>query len=253
MVRLGRAIEQIGSLMPLIRALITALSLFCLTASVPAQAPPSFHAARVGPVEVQLPVPAGFSEATSLSPRLRELGETFTPPSNRLLAFYLSNGDLKLLANAEPPVMDRYFMIQTLRATERDVISLQDMTAAKNILRNQHKSTLARLQPLMDAHMAAASKKLGSQVGAPELSIKAGEVLPLEIFDERSNSLSWVMLNKIAVNTGTLTREIPLVVAMTTMTMRGKLVYFFVYSHYNGQADIDWARAATMEWLASLP
>jgi hypothetical protein len=50
-----------------------------------------------------------------------------------------------------------------------------------------------------------------------------------------------------------VTREVPLVVAMTTLTVRGKLLYFYAYSVYDGPDDVAWARTATAEWLSSLP
>jgi hypothetical protein len=238
--------------MPSLRTLFVVLSLLCLLPAAFAQsAVPAFQA-MVGPAEVQIPSPAGFNEASAMAPSLRQLGETNTPPSNRLLAFFVADADLKRVADNERPSLSRYFMVQTLRSTERDVISTQGMREVKDLLRTQYKSVLSKAQPQIESHLAAVSQKLGAQAGRPELNIKVGELLPLDIFDERTHSISFAALSKVTLTTDAVTREVPLVVAMTTLTVRGKLLYFYAYSVYDGPDDVAWARTATTEWLSSL-
>lgn len=239
--------------MPLFRTLCAALSLLCFLPAAPAQTTAPAFKAMVGLAEVQIPSPAGFSEASATAPALRQLGETNTPPSNRLLAFFVADADLKLVASNERPSLSRYFMVQTLRSTERDVISTQGMREVKDLLRTQYKSVLSQAQPQIESHLAAVSQKLGAQAGRPELNIKVGEILPLEVFDERTYSISFAALSKVTLTTDAVTREVPLVVAMTTLTVRGKLVYFYAYSVYDVPDDVAWARTATTEWLSSLP
>ena len=244
---------RLAGAVPLCRILLVLLTLLWAGPAAHAQAGAPVRRVMVGPVEVELPTPRGFVEAADLSPALRQYGETATPPGNRLLAFFVPTADTMAAMNNGSPGLRRYVMVQTLRQAERDVITAQGMSEVKEQLRTQYKSTIVAMQPQVDAFMATTSQKLGAQAGRPELSIKVGESIPLEIFDERATSISMAVLSKVNVSTAAVIREIPLVVAMTTMTIQGKLVYVFVYAVYDGPADLEWARAATLEWLSSLP
>jgi hypothetical protein len=207
---------------------------------------------RVGPTDLALPVPAGYEEPSARVPRLRQLGETMTPAGNRLLAIFVATPDVDLAAAGRAPAMRRYFMAQTLRAGERDTLTAKGFDEVKGILRQQYKQLLAQVEPQIAQHMADASRKVGGEAGRPELKIRVGEILPLEVFDERAGSISLAALGKVTVDTEAVKREIPMAMALTTASVRGKVVYFYAYSVYDTADDLDWTRRVTRDWLEAL-
>jgi hypothetical protein len=234
------------------RRVLVALALMLVQAVVQAQSDAAPHRVTVGPAEVLLPLPVGFAEASTDAPALWRTGELLTPPSNRLLAFFVSAGDLQRVVAGQAPDMRRYFMVQTFRAAERDTFTDKGFAEIKDVLRSQYKTALQQVPLQTKEHLDAASRQLGKQAGRPELTLKVGEMLPLEVFDERATSLSIAALSKVVINTDAVVREIPLAMAMTTLAARGKIVYFYAYSVYDSPQDIAWCRQVTLDWLAEL-
>ncbi len=83
----------------MIRTLMLLLACCTLVAwAAPAQAQAQAQVNTVPtPIErtlVQLPVPAGFADPSRALPQMRQLGERMTPPSNRLLAIFMSQADI---------------------------------------------------------------------------------------------------------------------------------------------------------------
>jgi len=237
---------------------LLALALVSTIAAAHAQAPASATAASlssvrtsIGPTEVVLPVPSGFSDPGDKVPKLRQFFEKLTPPTNRLLALFVSDADLRTLASGKESPMRRYFMVQTYRAAERDTLTVKGFAEVKDTLRAQYKTMLKSAKPQIDSLIADASRDLAKQAGRPDMTLKVGEMLPLEIFSETQDSISLSALSKVRFETASVTREIPLVMAMTTLTLRGKIAYFYVYSVYDSAADIEWTRQQTRSWLAA--
>lgn len=132
-----------------------------LSARLAALAPVHLRAAEPGvqaPIGLKLldlPVPAGFVEALRDLPQLRLIGERMTPPSNRLLALFMSQEDHQRARTGQAPSMKRYFMAQTLRQAEAAVVSDVEFAQVKDLLRQQYQGLLkeagAQAQGLLDS------------------------------------------------------------------------------------------------------
>ena len=68
----------------------------------------------VGDEKISIPSPSGFSEINAISPETVRLFEDMCLPSNRLLAVFLSQGDVGKLIQGETPVFGSYMMVQSL-------------------------------------------------------------------------------------------------------------------------------------------
>ena len=68
----------------------------------------------VGDEKISIPSPSGFSEINAISPETVRLFEDMCPPSNRLLAVFLSQGDVGKPIQGETPVFGSYMMVQSL-------------------------------------------------------------------------------------------------------------------------------------------
>src|ERR1051325_5469316 len=78
-------------------------------------------AVQLGDARVALDAPPGFSDTTNMgSPRLTELAESISSPSNRILLFAISDGDLRRFTIGDAPDLRRYMVASTPTALERE-------------------------------------------------------------------------------------------------------------------------------------
>lgn len=205
--------------------------------------------AYVGATRVALPVPAGFVEPSIVAPGFRTMGEQMTARTNRLLALFVAEDDLRAAAERRAPEMRRYFMVQTLRAAEGQRIGAADFGEAKKLLREQYQQMLTALRPAIQGQIDQASQRLGAQVGIDGFGLKLGELRALEVFDEQPQSISLLAMSLLSVAAGDRTLEVPVAMGTTTLVVKDKLLYFFAYARYESDADLEWLRQATREWL----
>jgi len=109
-------VDRMAAVRAPILSLLAALSLNC------AAAPFAVH---LGETRMVLDAPPGFADTLDLaSPRLRELAESLTSASNRILLFALTDADLRLFSRGDAPALHRYLLLATSRALERDSVGL---------------------------------------------------------------------------------------------------------------------------------
>ena len=234
--------------MPIPVILAAVASLFLISSS-------NIHAAgtsavaKIDSVSVSLPIPPTFTEPSAGAPEVRTLGETITPPTNRLLAILVPVRYETQTRFGNIPELDRYFLIQTPRKSETSSWTTADFSKLKAILRAQHQQFLNRATPqiqgLIDSKLQ--DKSLALDPGVTDLRV--GEIRVQEIFDEKPRSISLLALTKYTVRTGDKIQEQPMAMAYTTQLIKGKIVFFYAYSYLRSPADIDWIRRQTRLWI----
>lgn len=228
---------------------LCALLFLAASAALGAESQAPASAARIGATQIAIPAPAGFAEPSATVPQLRSLGETMTPPTNRLLAMFVSDADLGRGRTGVAPELRRYFFVQTFRQTESRTLASADFATVKETLRTQSQQLMTRVTPTVQGYLASAARSIGEQSGNAGLSVQIGEVKVQDIIDGGDNAISVVAITKYAVQNAGKTEELPVAMAMTTMLVRGKLVYFYAFSRLTSAADIDWVRSQTQQWL----
>lgn len=191
----------------------------CLAVAV-AQATP--FAVPVGETRIGIDVPPGFADTSFTgSPRLRQLAESQTSPSNRLLVFAISDGDLRRFMNGDTPEFRRYLIVVTPRALEHEHMSAE---AFRKLLVDAGKAAdgverLAELRSDRDAYSVLQRAALPSPPRGPFTGDKGPQYV-----------LSTV----------------------TLLRLKGKAVNLSVYTRYDAPADLEWIRGTTMQWIDEL-
>lgn len=207
------------------------------------------YTANVGLTLLKLPQPDGFVEPSRSVPAFRQLGERMTPPTNRLLAIFVSKADETAARTGVPPSMQRYFMVQTFRQSEQGSVTLTEFEPVKAMLRQQYQQMLDQSGALVQGQLDKAAREMGRDAGVDNLKMKVGEMKGLEIIDERELSISLLALTKYAVQVGERSEEIPMAMTITTGITKGKVVYFYAYARYSGADDLQWLRTVTRQWV----
>ena len=193
-------------------------------------------AVQVGEARIGLDAPPGFADTGFTgSPRLQELAESITSPSNRILLFAISDGDLRKFTLGDPPELRRYTILVTPRELERE-----------------------RVDDARFAQLVAA--------GLAEISLRAPPGAVLADYIERQPPGKMALLGELRRDADAVSvllgargapaarlQKPPYVVSSSTyMRIRGKALHLGVFSVYEGPADLDWLRAMTVRWVDDL-
>jgi hypothetical protein len=193
-------------------------------------------AVRLGEARIGLDAPPGFADTTFTgSPRLQELAEKLTSPSNRILLFAISDGDLRKFTLGDPPELRRYMIAVTPKELE-----------------------LERVSPQRFAEFAsAAQRELGERVPAGKTFSEYFDQQPIGkssvVGELRRDAevLSLLVAARVQPQPRTQNQQYALS-TNSLMLVRGKTISLSVFSAYDGPADLDWIRAVTTRWIDDL-
>ena len=193
-----------------VRALATLLfvwSMHCVAAP---------FAVQVGDTRIALDSPPGFADSSFTgSPRLQELAEQQTSPSNKILMFAIADGDLRKFMTGDRPEFRRYMLIVTPRALERERVTTQ-------VFRDLVAKSSAE---------AVAAGNIELRKTEDQFSVMQRTVLP----PQRRNDKPQAVL-----------------ATRTLLLVRGKTLDLTVFAAEESQADADWIRAITTRWVEDL-
>jgi hypothetical protein len=199
-------------------------------------------AVQIGEARVGLDTPPGFSDTTFTgSPRLQELAEALTSPSNRILLFAISDGDLRKFTQGDPPEFRRYMIAVTPTGLERERIGTE------------------RFADLAEA----AQRDLGERVPADRNFAEYFDKQPLgksSVVGELRHDaevLSLLLGARVSPNTrmlppGAQKQKQYALSTSSLVLVRGKTLSLTVYSDYDSKTDLDWIRAITARWIDDL-
>ena len=193
---------------------VRALAALSLVVSLKCLAAP--FAVQLGDARIALDTPLGFADSSFTgSPRLQELAESQTSPSNKILMFAISDGDLRRFMTGDTPEFRRYMVVVTPRALEHERMSP------------------AAFRELAEAARREAARGEFSELRTePEVySVQTQTVLPST---RRGGEPQQVLATR------------------TLMHLRGKALDLSVYSVYESPADLEWIRFTTARWIEDL-
>lgn len=217
--------------MPLVRFLIAAL----LAASLQCAAAP--FAVQLGDARVALDAPPGFADTTFTgSPRLQDAAEALTSPSNRVLLFALSDGDLRRFTVGDVPELRRMMIVSTPKVYEREGVTANSFARLSAGLLAEAGAPAgdANYLAFLDNHPPGQSRALAQIAKQPDVtSILLGTRLPPKnpSRDEKPQYL---------LSTSSL------------LLVRGRALHLAVHSGYDSPADVEWIRGVTARWIEEL-
>ena len=193
-------------------------------------------AVQVGETRIGLDAPPGFADTGFTgSPRLQELAESITSPSNRILLFAISDGDLRKFTLGDPPEFRRYMILVTPRELERERVDAE------------------RFAQLVAAGLAEVAERATPGAALADYIERqpAGRMALLGELRRDADAVSVLLGARGAP--ASRSQKPPYVVSSSTyLRIRGKALHLGVFSVYEGPADLDWLRAITARWIDDL-
>jgi hypothetical protein len=210
----------------LLAAVLAIVSLQCAAAP---------FAIQVGDTRIGLDAPSGFSDTLFTgSPRLQEAAESMTSPSNRVLLFALSDGDLRRFTQGETPDLKRFMVASTPKEFEREGVTAGAFgRLSAELLRDGG-------PPAGDANYLAFldNQTPGKARTLAELARQSG--LTSLLLGTRLPSLKSNEKPQYLLSTSSL------------LLVRGRAVHLAVYAGYESPADVEWIRNVTARWIEDL-
>jgi hypothetical protein len=193
-------------------------------------------AVQLGEVRIGLDAPPGFADTGFTgSPRLQELAESLTSPSNRILLFAITDGDLRKFTLGDPPEFRRYMLAVTPKELERERLDsgrFGEFTDAALRELGERAPAGKSFTEYFDAQPPGKPGVLGDlRRNAEVVSVLVGARIPPQ---SRSQKPQYVLST------------------VTLMRVRGKALSLAVHGAYDSPADLDWIRAVTTRWIDDL-
>ena len=194
-------------------------------------------AVQVGEARLALDTPPGFADVQAMgSPRLFELAESLTSPSNRILLFALEDADVRRFSLGDSLELRRYVIAVTPK-------SLEDARTTLAAFHALVADSLRELGPPPPASTDVRPYLDAQPRGRPGL-----------LAELRKDQDVTTVLQGARLPDAPRSSEAPryLLSSMTLMLVRGKPLNLAIYTSYGGDADLEWIRATTLRWIEEL-
>jgi hypothetical protein len=201
----------------------------------------------VGNVNIDIPDLAGFTAIGSEPNEIIEISRGLCPSTYRLLSVFLTKEDAEKFMLDRSGNYDRYLVLQSLKEFEKDWISEDRFKEIRILIRNTLDSQLKDQSEFLKKTGENLTKTLNKAV-----EIKVGEIMPLGIDFESADSISYSQLAKTELISGERKIETDNAGSITTVLVKGKVIYLFVYSRYRTDEDIEWVRKTAEEYTKKI-
>ena len=209
-------------------------------------------AAVVGGIRIAIPAPTGYMSTAGTAPYFAEQEAFMTTPINRSLALFVPPDAIAVaIAETESP-MHRYFAAQTSRQLEWISVTPAQFDEDKEDIKASQAGALKKYLPKSQASIDRKAAKIGAMLEDESFSIKIGNVTLLGVFSETPSSVTMGTLKTMEMVLEGQTTKQSLVVAITTVRVKDRVIYLLTCSDYNSAADIAWVRGASLEWALAV-
>lgn len=207
--------------------------------------------ASFGDVTVLLPSIEGYQEIYKRTKEFDDFMEQFVPPTNTLLAVYLSDADMARIADSKNLVFKDYILVQTVK---QDVTLPTDADFAA--LKETFRKEIDSMTPSESAEVKEIMDKVSDYVSSnyqTDLNVKVGEVKSLGVASEDNRHISFLTLANYGVNTGEGEKSHMVASSMTGANVQGRLIYTYVYlSDFKDEADLEHVKKSTSAYVKNL-
>lgn len=205
----------------------------------------------IGDASVSIPPPNGFTSVKEVSEKAFSMFKETCPPTNRLLAVFVTNEDAGRLLKGEEAELDRYMTVQSVFELEDVTLDKHQFAEVRAMLRKEYDSLFQNQRQAINESAKKASQGL-SRLSELDIAMQIGGVVPLGIDFEDASSITMSQLAKYEISLeGEKSEHISAGSTVAVLT-KGKVVYVNVFRTYRGDADVDWTRSTAKSWIQQL-
>lgn len=220
------------------------LALCLLPSILPARESSEFV---IGPTHVSIASPEGLVDIIPSSPEMRNIGEQFTPPGNRLLAWYVTPEDAAALLSGGSPQMTEYAALQTLKETEWTGFSSKEFAKLKILIKDGWSEVVKDAETQIDSLTRKGIDNVSKGYDV-EMDFQMGDALSLGIFYESEHAVCTGNIRKVeSMVDGTVETSV-LIYTVGIIHYKSKIIYAGVFKTYSEANDIKAAKERCRSW-----
>lgn len=194
----------------------------------------------IGEQSLTIPLTEGFSRFDGISAALDEGLQKSLPPSKRLLMAVLPSDAVATAKTGKRPTLDRYMLIETMRAIEGAGIT----PAQFAVLSSNAEKTFSASTGKTGEFETAANKQF--EAVTPDRKIMGTS--PMGIYGKTPTWIDYGVLTNVSSRKDSK----GVVAAFSSMIVRGKLINLQVYSLFRTDLDATWTRDTVKAWRESI-
>jgi hypothetical protein len=187
--------------------------------------------ARIGAASLNLPAPTGYCDLTEQQPsdaRMIKVVGDLLAGRNELLAMSADCRQLQNWRAGTQPLLDDYAQYQTLIAAKDANLSRADTV----------KRSCAQIRAEGEKMVAGGTQEVNKRLEAVLKDIKINESRLVGVLAEDADACYFALLQKMKTEAGAEKTQ----VIMTAVTIiKGKILYYYLYSPYKDAGTVDTA------------
>lgn len=206
----------------------------------------------IGSLFVHIPPPEKFYRCDGKSDKVDRLLNSFIAPGNRDVAVFCDENDLAKVMGDQTPSFGRYFTVQVRQSLENEDITNSEFASVQNKLKESVGDVIAGDKGEVDKKVESESEMLSKAYNV-SLNMKVGDIQPLGVYNETTQSSSFCMLEKVEIKVSDLqSKSIVMIAAGSLVHINKHLLYFYAFTSYQDQSDFMWARTSLKTWTDAL-
>ena len=202
----------------------------------------------IGGETLEIPSPKGFILVTSQMDALNRLVLQLTDPANDQLAYYITKSDAPTAISGAIPPLERYCILKVGKKIKNAVVSTEDFTKLKNIVKQNNKRILKAAEAKIPGMMDKMSKEINKEFGV-ELTLKVSEMVPYDPHYETDNALAYSMHMNYGITAEGHTEDSIVSATIIFVNVGGKVLFLYCYGLHE---EIEWTRSASKDWVETI-
>jgi hypothetical protein len=172
--------------------------------------------------------------------------------TNQLLAAFGPEEDLiKILASSYQSG-SRVFFAHASKQQTPEGVSKDLFSQIKQHFRTQFTSILPSVFDAIKSKIESATSEQLSEELFADINIEFNSAIPLGVFDEDENSISYSAITKtdssIEIEKSKVTRSDLMVTSICMTHIHNRTIYLICGSEFRSKKDIDWVKSEVLKW-----
>ncbi|MBV9959855.1 MAG: hypothetical protein JO360_15625 [Acidobacteria bacterium] len=203
---------------------------------------------KLGKASVILPPPEGFAEATSQIESLRRIWEATESSDLDFLASHIPTEDLAKMKRGEPITHPFYTKVSVLRKVREMDISPELFSGIVNSLQQNSGKIFDINGPALKSSVRDANKGL-DELLEQDVKLDMSQPVNLGEIEKTQNYYSTLLLIKSRIQIGAEQREAVLLLSVSLLRVRQRVIYLYFSRLFKSEADIEIVKSQTVKWL----
>jgi hypothetical protein len=193
-----------------------------------------------------LPAPDNYYRCDGKDKDMDKVLQAMAPPTTRVLAVYCNEKDLANLFAGQFPDFDRVCDAGVGVSSQNTSVTDQSFDEEKQLLKAQFSTH--QIDDKFSNGVNAEAQRLSKSLGAI-VTMKAGDVVQLGVFDETPESICMTMLLKATVKPdASPIVDVVKIESWCIVHVQKRRLLLFVTATYHNEEDFTWTRTELKKW-----